>query len=146
MILPEFRRKNMSQGIIHGTNAILDVLTGNAIASTNAKRKLDVDNTPLFVIFTALTILATVFPLLLAGNKTRILSFTGIAALILLGVTWFVTGDILAALLIAFFGFIFLIFMASFGGRGGPGGDYGGGGGFSGGGGGFGGGGASGGW
>lgn len=151
VILPEFRKADMAQGIISGTRAIVQALEGSF--EPLPEKKTD---EPGGLIFMALVFLFGFGQILRGFFKSRMLAsaITGVAAFL---IGWLLTGFILLALAIGFIMFILHLLLDDSGsggsgssGRGGFGSGYssGGysGGGFSAGGGSFGGGGSSGSW
>ena len=148
VILPEFKKGNMAQGIVNGARAIVQALEGSFEPLAEKKTK-----EPGGGIFMALVFLFGFGQLLRGFFKSRLPAsvITGVAAFI---IGWLLSGFILLAIAAGFIMFILLFFMDDSGpggsGRGGFGSGYssGGysGGGFSGGGGSFGGGGSSGSW
>lgn len=151
-ILPHFKRGDMAGGILAGTDAILQSLGGEYAPPERVRDEGTDEGFPLPAVF--------IFALMIAGGLRRIMRPVAAAGLLGGGATALaigLTGQILPAIVIGVFLFLFLaLWLSNWGGGGGSGGYYsgrsggsswgGGGGGFSGGGGSFGGGGASGSW
>jgi len=161
VILPEFKRKQMSRGIIKGVDAILTVLKGGELEEyAPVKKSYNPGVAGMMAIgfSIALSFLPVFFSM--STRAENLMKGLGFVSVIIFGVIWFITGLFVLSLVLALFIFVLMVFMSSFGGRGGPGGSSytgtgwssggggfsSGGGGFSGGGGSFGGGGSSGGW
>lgn len=161
IILPEFKRQNMSGGIINGVNAILTVIEGGELPASQPVKKFTSSGITgmLFIgFFLAISFLPVFF-----SSKTKsgtIFKIVGGVSVLFFIALWVITGMLVFSLVLSLFAFILMVFMSSFGGGGGRGGSgytsggwssgssgwSSGGGGFGGGGGSFGGGGASGGW
>ena len=147
VILPQFKKNNMQQGIVNGTRAIVQALEGTF---EPVEKKSGFEGTRhLALIFMLLNVLGE----LIAGRFSSRVKSAGIIGTLAFVLGWIFSG-VIPGLVLAGIAVIFHFFLGG-GGTGGSGGyrsggygsgGFGGGGGFSGGGGSFGGGGSSGGW
>jgi len=162
IIIPDFRDGQYYSGIIHGVDAIIALIEGEALPlpESGAGYKNAEKQFPVFFIFILIMVVGLPVLKAMLGNKTKSKTAKVIIFMVTFGLGWLIVNFFIGLILGSFLTFFMSIpsggprggsrgggFIGPLGGFGGGGGSFGGGGGFSGGfGGGFGGGGASGGW